>query len=183
MSDFVYDPFHMGTCIHGKRSVGATGMLPASAGCVLSVLSSLAILVSGFLLATAGDAIAEQTGLGASFVGLILGGVSTSFPEVSTTVSAVRLRQYEMAFADAFGMNLFSVMLIFFSDLVYSGPPVLNEAGRFSALSILLSIALTAIYLAGIIERRNWAIAGIGLDSLVVLILYLGGLVLLFHLK
>jgi hypothetical protein len=40
------------------------------------------------------DALAEQTGLGAGFVGLIFGGIATSLPELSTTVSAVRLMQY-----------------------------------------------------------------------------------------
>lgn len=54
-------------------------------------------LVSGFVLAGTGDALAEQTGLGASFVGMLLGGVATSLPEVTTTIAAVRLAQYEMA--------------------------------------------------------------------------------------
>jgi cation:H+ antiporter len=114
---------------------------------------------------------------------MVLGGVSTSLPELSTTLAAVRLRQYEMAFGDAFGTNLFSTMLLFFADLAYPGEPLLNVAGRFSLFAILLAVALTAIYLAGLIERRNYAILRMGVDSLTVLAFYAVGLVILFYLR
>jgi hypothetical protein len=54
----------------------------------------------------------------------------------------VRLAQYEIASADAFGTNLFSVMLLFVADLAYAGGPILNEVDRFSLLATLLGILL-----------------------------------------
>jgi cation:H+ antiporter len=150
---------------------------------VKTVTASITILVAGFLLASTGDALAEQTGLGASFVGMVLGGLATSLPELSTALSAVRLRQYEMAFADAFGTNLLSVMLLFFADVAYPRHPLLNEAGRFSVFAILLGIAVTAIYLVGLILRRNYSIFRMGLDSFIVLLLYAGGLIILFYIR
>jgi cation:H+ antiporter len=141
------------------------------------------ILASGFALAGTGEALAEQTGLGTSFVGMLLGGVATSLPEVTTTIAAVRLAQYEMAFADAFGTNLFSVMLLFVADVAYAGGPILNQVDRFSLFATLLGILLTGLYLAGLIERRHKTIAGVGLDSLIVLIAYAGGLAVLFSLR
>jgi cation:H+ antiporter len=151
--------------------------------CFLTAVAAIAILGSGFLLAATGEALAQQTGLGASFVGMLLGGVATSLPEVSTTVSAVRLAQYEMAFADAFGTNLFSVMLLFVADLAYAGGPILNEVDRFSLFATLLGILLTSVYLAGIVERRHRSIFGMGIDSVVVLLAYAEGLVVLFFLR
>jgi cation:H+ antiporter len=149
----------------------------------LVMLAAVAILGSGFVLAGTGEALAQQTGLGASFIGMLLGGVATSLPEVSTTVSAVRLGQYEMAFADAFGTNLFSVMLLFVADLAYNGGPILNEVDRFSLFATLLGILLTSVYLAGFVERRRKSILWMGIDSVVVLIAYAGGLVILFFLR
>lgn len=151
--------------------------------CLLTTLAAIVILSSGFLLAVSGEALAEQTGLGTSFVGMLLGGLATSLPEVTTTVAAVRLAQYEMAFADAFGTNLFSVMLLFVADVAYSGGPILNQVDRFSLFATLLGIALTAVYLVGLIERRHKSVLGIGMDSLIVLLAYAGGLVLLFSLR
>jgi cation:H+ antiporter len=157
----------------------------ASMGALIwkTMIASIAIVVAGFIMASTGDALAEQTGLGASFIGMVLGGMSTSLPELSTTLSAVRLRQYEMAFADAFGTNLFSIMLLFFADVAYPNQPLLNEAGRFSVFAILLGIAITTVYLAGLILRRNYSILRMGLDSFTVLLLYTGGVIVLFYLR
>lgn len=114
---------------------------------------------------------------------MLLGGVATSLPEVSTTIAAVRLAQYEMAFADAFRTNLFSTMLLFVADLAYPGGPILNEVDRFSLFAMLLGILLTAVYLAGFVERQHKTLLRMGIDSIIVLIAYGGGLVVLFFLR
>jgi cation:H+ antiporter len=158
-----------------KRSLATT--------CLLTAAAAVAILAAGFALAGTGEALAEQTGLGASFVGMLLGGIATSLPEVSTTIAAVRLAQYEMAFADAFGTNLFSTMLLFVADLAYPGGPILNEVDRFSLFAMLLGILLTAAYLAGFVERRRKTMLRMGIDSIIVLLAYGGGLVVLFFLR
>jgi cation:H+ antiporter len=145
--------------------------------------AAAAILVAGFILSRTGEAIATQTGLGSSFVGAVLLAISTSLPEISTVFAAMRLRQYSMAFSDIFGTNLFDLVLIFFVDLVYGGPPVLDEVGTFSLFATLLGIAVTVIYIAGLIERKDRTVARMGYDSVLVLVTYLGGLGILYTLR
>ncbi|HEX6939393.1 MAG TPA: hypothetical protein VF158_08275 [Longimicrobiales bacterium] len=146
-------------------------------------IAAAVTLVTGVLLAGTGRAIAHQTGLGSGFVGLLLGGIATSLPEATTFYAAVQLRRFELAFGDAFGTNLFSTMAIYIADLVHPGGPILSSAGRFDLFSILLGIAVTTTYLAGCIERRNRRVLGMGVDSLVVLALYIGGMFLLYRLR
>lgn len=163
----------------------AGGAAPTSLrGTLLGVaVAGGAILVAGFLLARSGEALAQQTGLGSSFMGVAFVAVSTSLPEVSTVLAAVRLRQYEMAVADIFGTNLFDIALVFVVDLAYPGGPVLNEVGAFSTIAALLGIAVTTIFLAGLIERQHRTVLRMGWDSLLVLAVYLGGLAMLFRLR
>jgi cation:H+ antiporter len=144
---------------------------------------SAAILVAGFALSRTGDAIAAQTGLGRNFVGAVFLALSTSLPEISAVVAAVKLRRYEMAMSDIFGTGLFNVALVFVVDVVYGGPPVLNEVGRFSLLAAVTAAVLVCIYLAGLIERRDRTVARMGLDSLAVLLVYGGSLAILYHLR
>lgn len=146
-------------------------------------LASLAVLAGGFAVAKTGERIAEQSGLGASFVGAILIAVATSLPEVSTTIEAVRLGARVMAISNIFGTNLFDAGLLFLADAVYPGAPVLNEVGRFAQVGALLGIACTTIYLAGILERRDKTILRLGVDSLLVLAVYAGGVVLLYTIR
>lgn len=146
-------------------------------------IGGVAILVAGFLLSRTGEAIAEQTGLGNSFFGAVFVAIATSLPETSSVVSSMRRRRYEMALADIFGTNLFNILLVFAADLLYRGGPALVEAGRFSLVASLLGALLAAIYLVGLIERRDRTIARMGVDSLAVLVCYSGGLYLLYRLR
>lgn len=148
-----------------------------------TVAASAAILGGGLVLALTADTIAEQTGLGASFIGVALLPLATSLPEVSTVVSAIRIRQYEMAFSNIFGTNLFDIAMVFFVDAIYAGPPVLNEVGRFSVVAALVGAAATTAYLAGLIERRDRTVLRMGFDSLAVIVMYFGGICLLYALR
>jgi cation:H+ antiporter len=145
--------------------------------------AAAAIIAAGFVLAKAAGAIATQTGLGTSFVGLVLLAMATSLPEVSTVLAAVRLKRYEMALADVFGTNIFNVSILFVVDLVYAGEPVLRTAGAFSGFAALLALLLTAMYVVGMIERRDRTVARMGLDSLVVLATYAAGIALLYRMR
>jgi cation:H+ antiporter len=172
-----------------SADVEATRTKPArTSGSLSSILGKTAlaavvILVAGFVIARTADAIAEQTGLGASFVGAVLVAISTSLPEISTVLSAARLGLYTMAISDLLGTNLFDVGLLFVIDGVTSGEPVLNRVGVFSSVAALLGIAVTTLFLIGLAERRDRTILRMGIDSAAVLLVYFGGLVILYGLR
>ncbi len=160
-----------------KQSLSRVQLMLATAA------AGLAILVAGYLLSTSGEALAERTGLGDSFFGAVFVAISTSLPEISTVLAAIRLGRYVMAVSDIFGTNLFDIGVIFLVDLLYPGGAVLNEVGGFSIVAGLLGILVTAIYLAGLIERRDPAVLGVGLDSIAVAAVYGGGVLLLFTMR
>jgi cation:H+ antiporter len=141
------------------------------------------IFASGFLLSMAGDALAEQSGLGTSFVGFVLVGMSTSLPDLSTITAAIRLNRYEMAIGDILGSNVYNLLLIFVTDVVYFGDPVLNQVGSFEIVAALLGIIMTGILLLGLLERRDRTILKMGYDSVAMLAVFAGGLVLLYGLS
>jgi cation:H+ antiporter len=149
----------------------------------LTAFAALAILAAGFVAAQAGDALANQTGLGASFVGFVLGGLATTLPEISSTRAAVREKQHEMAFSDSFGTNMFSVALLFASDIAYRGDPILAEVGDFALVATLLGALITAVYVAGLISRPKMTVLRMGIDSILVLVMSAGGIALLYELR
>ncbi len=141
------------------------------------------IVAAGYVLSRTGDAIAEQTGLGESFVGAVFVAIATSLPEVSTVLTAARAGLYTMAVSDIFGTNLFDITLLFVIDAVAGGEPVLNSAGRFSTFAAIIGITVTMMFVAGVAERRDRTILRMGIDSAGVLVTYLGGLVILYFLR
>lgn len=159
----------------GEESVRRMAVGAAGAGAV--------ILLAGFVLARTGDAIAQQSGMGTSFFGMVVLALATSLPEASTVLAAVRLKRYEMAISDVFGTNLFNVTIIVLVDALHPGGPVLLEAGRFASFGALLALVLTALYLIGLVERRDRTVGGLGIDSVLAVGAYLAGLIVLYTLR
>jgi cation:H+ antiporter len=88
-----------------------------------------------------------------------------------------------MAISDIFGTNLFNVTIIVLVDALHPGGPVLVEAGRFAAFAALLALVLTALFLVGMLERRNRTVLHMGWDSLAALVVYAAGVSVLYTLK
>lgn len=145
--------------------------------------AAAAILASGWLLTLTADALAGQTGLGASFVGVALVAASTSLPELSTALEAVRRGNYEMAVSNILGTNCLEVALFLLADAVYRGGPILAATDRSGMLAASVGMVVTAVLLLGLLERRDRTVARMGYDSLAILITYGAGLFGLYHLR
>lgn len=166
-----------------QQSDHEAGNAPMSRVVLKTIAAAAVILIAGFLLTKSGEEIAEVTDLGQSFFGAVFLAIATSLPELSSVISAVRLGHEMLAIGDVLGGNLFDLALVFVVDAIYSGGPVLNEVGSFSAFAALLGIALTTFYVIGMIERRDRVIFRMGYDSMAILICYVVGLVVLYGLR
>ncbi len=146
-------------------------------------LAGLVVLLGGTIVALTGDTLGERTTLGSSFVGVLFMAITNSLPELSTTVEAARLGRYDMAFSNVLGTNFFNLALIGLVDLLWLEGPALNAVGRFSVVAALLGAVLTNIYLASLVANLRGRVWRIGVDSLIVVLVYLGGLVFLFRMR
>jgi cation:H+ antiporter len=147
------------------------------------LLSAIGILVGGYFVANTADVIAEKIGLGSNFVGYLFVGLTTSLPELSTTISAAKLKRYRMAFSNIFGTNILNVGLVLLVDLLHVEGPALDEVGNFAAVGAILGILLTCIYQIGLTIRFRKAFFRLGFDSILVVLFYLAGMIILFNMR
>lgn len=158
----------------GRRAVGVLWGI--------FLFAALGVLLGGLLLAEAADALVEQAGLAQSLAGATFLAMATSLPEFSATVGAVRRGAFTLALSGIVGTNIFVIALIWVVDLVYRDGLALRMAGESGILLCILGILLSCVYLWGLFERRDRTLARMGIDSVVVVILYgLGVLALAWH--
>jgi len=151
-------------------------MLQALAAC-------FAILVFGYLLVLFAERIADQSGLGAGFVGVTLLAAATSLPELSTSIAAVRIGAYTMAISNIFGSNLIMLVLVFPADILFRAGPILQETSRTVSLALAFGLIVTAIFLVGMIVRRKPRVGVLGLDSILVILVFLLSLGAYYHVR
>lgn len=143
----------------------------------------LIILGFGIALVLFAERIAVQSGLGTGFIGVTLLATATSLPELTTTITAVRIGAYTMAISNIFGSNLIMLVLVFPADMLFRGGPILRGASQTVTLSLMFGLAVTALFLIGLIVRRKPRIGTLGLDSLFVLVTFAASLVAYYAIR
>ncbi len=144
----------------------------------LKFLTSLVIILfAGTKLSKYGDVIAEKTGLGGIWIGLVLLAAITSAPELVTGVSSVALIGLpDLALGTLLGSCMFNLTILALLDILHRRTPFLSEVKlRHTASAgtgILLITVAGGSILAG--ERLSGlALGWVGVPSIIILILYL----------
>jgi cation:H+ antiporter len=156
-----------------RREQQATqrGTSTAKAATIFAV-AALVTLLAGVVLERSGDAIADHIGFSGVLFGATVLAAATSLPEVSTGLTSVRNGDYQLAMSDIFGGNAFLPVLFLMATLL-SGQAVLPGAQSTDIYLTAVAVLLTLVYAAGLLFRPQRRIARMGVDSLIVLILYL----------
>jgi cation:H+ antiporter len=143
------------------------------------------VLFAGTKLAQYGDAIAEKTGLGRIWIGLVLIAAITTMPELVTSVSSVALvHSPDLALGTLLGSCCFNLFILALLDILHSRNPVLAVASPRHTITASWGTLLIAIAAAGIIAGGRFsflALGRVGIPTIVIVILYLLGMWWIFR--
>ena len=136
---------------------------------------TLVILYSGSRLSKYGDIIAEKTGLGRTWVGVVLMASVTSLPELMTGISSVTFTGApDIAVGDVFGSCVFNMLILAGLDTVCGPQPISSRAHHGQVLSAAFGALLISMGAGGIaLGSRLPAFGWIGLYSPAIIIVYL----------
>lgn len=161
-----------------EQEASRRGISTTKAASVFAAAAA-ATLVAGVVLERSGEAIAGDIGFSGVLFGATILAAATSLPELSTGLASVRAGDYQLAVSDIFGGNAFLPVLFLLATLL-SGQAVLPQAQNTDIYLTGVAMILTAVYAAGLLFRPRRRVAGMGLDSLAVLLLYALGVAGLF---
>ena len=144
------------------------------------VLCIVIVLIAGTKTTRYADIIADKTGLGRIWIGLVLLAMVTSMPELVTSISAAALVKLpDLAIGNLLGSCLFNLAIIGLLDILHRSTPVLNKASPRHIVSAGLQILLVAVAGGSIIAGGRFsgpALGWVGIPSIVILIIYLVGI-------
>jgi len=149
---------------------------------LIFLLSATAIILAGIRLAPYGEAIGSRTGIGQGWIGLLFLATLTSIPEMTTTVTGAMIDAPNIALGNAFGSNLFNVVIIAILDVLLLGRgPFLLKVRSYHVLSGSVAIVLTLLAALGMVVGSQVTWLGISPFSWLILIGYVAGVLLLFY--
>jgi cation:H+ antiporter len=142
--------------------------------------AAVVIVIAGIILARLGDRIAERTGLEQSFVGSLFLALATSLPELTVSITAVRIGAFDLMLGNIFGSNMFNVLITAVADLVY-GKEAFHIPLNISPGLLFIggcSIAMTCTALVAMRQKKRARF--IAWESLLMIAFYLLGLFTLY---
>lgn len=116
-------------------------------------LSAAVIVVAGIWLSYIGRDLAEALRLNQNFIGSLFLGFTTTLPEITVSVAALRLGAKELAVANMFGSNLFNTAIIFINDVLYRKAPIFNALSQQHIFTAFVVVFMTAIVITGLILK------------------------------
>lgn len=134
---------------------------------------------AGYGVARSGIAIMVDTGLSETVIGGLFTAIATSLAEAVTTIAAVRAGALTLGVSNIIGGNCFDVTVVALSDLAYREGPIYAVMGGDQVFLIALTVILTGILVMGLLVREKHGIANIGLESVLILTVYVGAFTLL----
>ncbi len=139
-------------------------------------LSAVTIILAGIKLAEYGDAISYRTGLGGLFVGSLLVAGATSLPEILTTINGILQNQLNLTAGNLFGSCMFNMLLLGVLDLLFYQKRLLRRVALNHALTASLGILLLGLAALFIVAKINLTIAWLGVDGLLLIVVYVVGI-------
>lgn len=149
---------------------------------IVFLIGATATLAAGVVLQQTSETMAKAFGMSGVVFGATILAAVTALPEISTGVTAVRLGDYKLAISDIFGGNAFLPVIFLVATLV-SGKAVLPHATKSDLYVTALGMLLTVVYIFGLIFRPRRQFARMGIDSVIVLVLYALGIAGLFAIE
>ena len=117
-------------------------------------LAAAGVFVAGPALAISAESIAEATGIGSSFVGVLGLALVTTLPELTTTLAAFRMKAYDLGMANIYGTNSFNIVALAAADLAYTDGSLYSFTGASTITAGLFAVGLMGLGLLQLATRR-----------------------------
>lgn len=171
------------------RAAAATAETPAHESLpplwkpiVIFLIAAIVLCFTGPRLASTSGQLADLSGWGKTFVGTTLVALCTSLPELVASITALRLKAFDLVIGNVFGSNAFNMILFFPMDAVHSGP-IFSAVSPSHGITVLAVIVATSIAVLGQLYRveQRWRL--IEPDALLMIIVLVGALLIVYQLS
>ncbi|MGO4889348.1 sodium:calcium antiporter [Anaerobacillus sp. MEB173] len=138
----------------------------------LFLLAAILTVIAAIKLSTYADVLSERTALGGMIVGTFLLAGATSLPEVTTSLSAIVINNPDIAVANVLGSNLFNLLILASFDLYYRKQEIFKHASSDHLYTISIGLLLSIIILLSFVTKVDVTLLGMGIDSLILILIY-----------
>ena len=119
------------------------------------ILASVGLVVFSILITYITDIISARLNLGSGFAGALFLGIATSLPEVTSSISLVKMNSFNIAVGNIVGSNLFNFLILTIADLLYIKGTIYTFADSQTVNLLILGTAATPLMLLSLKSKNK----------------------------
>ncbi|MEG0290039.1 MAG: sodium:calcium antiporter [Erysipelotrichaceae bacterium] len=117
------------------------------------LLFSLLLVGVSILLTQVTSKIAADLGLGATVAGAVFLGIATSLPELSASISLVKMGNFNASFGNVVGSNLFNFTILCFADFLYTKGGIYLQDGQ--VFNLIIFGAISSVLMLLVLYKKE----------------------------
>jgi cation:H+ antiporter len=173
---FKFEKRHRVIIVREEDAVFKYGGFSLKTASIRYCAAALVIAAAGIWLAYIGSDLAGLFGLGQNFIGSLFLGFATTLPEITVSITALRLGAKELAVANMLGSNLFNITIIFVNDVLYRKAPIFTVLTRQHIFTAFVVMLMTVTVIAGLILKpKKKTMLGFSAYAVVLIVIFLTG--------
>jgi cation:H+ antiporter len=149
----------------------------------LYAANAAVVVAAAVFLPEIGERIAAKTGLGQTFVGNVFIALSTTLPEITVSIAAMKLDAVDLAIGNLFGSNIFNILILAIDDFLFLRGPLLSSVHTEHIVPALSAILMTTVAIVGLTYRAEKKPLFLAWDSIAILMMYILNVLVLYALK
>jgi cation:H+ antiporter len=135
--------------------------------------AAVVVVGAALWLPFAARSLADAMDWSESFVGTLLVAFTTTLPELTVTVAAVRIGALDLAIGNLVGSNLFNLSLLGVDDLLYLKAPLLAAVEPSHAMSAIAAAVMSGALIVALVARPTARLLNaIGWTSVLIALVY-----------
>ena len=143
---------------------------------IIFIICAIITLIAGWALEESSDLLAKHFNMSGILFGATFLALATALPEISTGIASAKIKDYQMAVSDIFGGNAFLPVLFLVASLI-GGDAILPSLKPSDMYLTGLGIILTGIYIIGMVVGSKKQFFNLGVDSIIVTVVYIAGVI------
>ena len=149
---------------------------------VIFTVATFVLFLSGPRLAHTAGQLADLSGLGKTFVGTTLVALCTSLPELVASLTALRMKSFDLVIGNVFGSNAFNMILFLPLDAAHRGSLFadISPSHAVTSLAVILATGVAVLGQLYHVEKRRRIVEP---DALLMLLILGGALFLVYRLS
>lgn len=164
-----------------SESTGAASATSVTSDLIFFLINSVIIVMAGSYLPFIAEEIINVMGWSASFVGTVFVAFATSLPEISITISALRMNAAELAFSNLLGSNIFNVVILAIDDFFYKSGSIFSAVSSSHTVTAFSVLMMTGLMLVALMKPPQTKILNfISIFSVLILGIYLTAIYVTF---